>query len=152
MNARLARRPRRAPFRASSIEVLLATGLISRHCDRCNETTRWKPSDQAVTPEILVRSNKSASKGAQEVRRTRRLKLTMQLRVRNSWGVVDIAQTRDVSKAGLCFVSSQRFSPGDEIYITLPYAQNQAPVETKGKVVWMAEGTSGRFYGVEYLR
>ena len=81
-------------------EVLLATGLISRHCDRCNETTRWKPSDQVVTPEILVRSNKSASKGAQKVRRTRRLKLTMQLRVRNSWGVVDIAQTRDVSKVG----------------------------------------------------
>jgi hypothetical protein len=133
-------------------EVLLATGLISRHCDRCNETTRWKPSDQAVTPEILVRSSKSASELTRVVRRTRRLKLTMQLRVRNSWGVVDIAQTRNVSKEGLCFVSSQRFSPGDEIYINLPYAQNQAPVETRGKVVWMADSASGRFYGVEYLR
>ena len=133
-------------------EVLLATGLISRHCDRCNETTRWKPSDQVVTPEILVRSNKNAAKGTQETRRTRRLKLTMQLRVRNSWGVVDIAQTRDVSKAGLCFVSTQRFSPGDGIYVTLPYATNQSPVETKSRIVWMAEGTSGRFYGVEYVR
>ena len=132
-------------------EVLLATSLISRHCDRCNETTRWKPSDQVVTQEMLVRSNK-ADKGKQEARRTRRLKLTMQLRVRNAWGVVDIAQTRDVSKSGLCFVSTQRFSPGDEIYITLPYAQHQAPVETKSKIVWMAEGTSGRFYGVEYQR
>ena len=132
-------------------EVLLATGLISRHCDRCNETTRWKPSDQVVTAEILIRSNKSAQ-GTQEARRTRRLRLTMQLRVRSSWGVVDIAQTRDVSKAGLCFVSTQRFSPGDELYITLPYAQGQAPVETKSKVVWAAEGTSGRFYGVEYIR
>ena len=133
-------------------EVLLATGLISRHCDRCNETTRWKPSDQVVTPEILVRSSKTASKGTHDLRRARRLKLTMQLRVRNPWGVVDIAQTRDVSKLGLCFISSQRFSPGDEIYITLPYAQNQAPVETKGRIVWTAEGTSGQFYGVEYLR
>ena len=88
----------------------------------------------------------------QTTRRTRRLKLTMQLRVRNAWGVVDIAQTRDVSKAGLCFISSQRFSPGDEVYITLPYAQNQAPVETQGKVIWMAEGASSRFYGVEYIR
>jgi len=133
-------------------EVLLATGLISRHCDRCNETTRWKPSDQVVTPEILVRSSKSASKGTQQLRRTRRLKLTMQLRVRNPWGIVDIAQTRDVSKAGLCFVSSQHFSPADEVYITLPYAQHQAPVETKARIVWTAEGTSGRFYGVEYVR
>jgi len=87
-----------------------------------------------------------------ERRRNRRLKLTMQLRVRNAWGVVDIAQTQNVCKAGLCFVSSQRFSPSDEVYITLPYAQNQAPVETRGKVVWVAEGTMGRFYGVEYLR
>jgi hypothetical protein len=133
-------------------EVLLATGLISRHCERCNETTRWKPSRQLLTPEILTPSNKSAAQDQQGVRRTRRLKLTMQLRVRNAWGVTDIAQTRDVSKGGLSFVSSQHFPPGDEIYITLPYAGNQAPMETKGKVVWMAEGASGRIYGVEYLR
>ena len=133
-------------------EVLLATGLISRHCDRCNETTRWKPSAQAMTEEILVRSHKAASQGTRTPRRTRRLKISMQLRVRNSWGVVDIAQTRDVSKAGLCFASTQRFSPGDDVYITLPYAQNQAPVETKGKVIWTGEGTAGRFYGVEYIR
>lgn len=130
-------------------EVLLATGLISRHCERCNETTRWKPSEQVVTNEILARSNTPA-KGTREIRRARRLRLTMQLRVRNAWGTVDIAQTRDVSKLGLCFISSQRFSPGDEVYITLPYAQNQAPVETKGKIIWTAEGTTGRFYGVEY--
>jgi hypothetical protein len=138
----------------SSIEygVLLATGLISRHCDRCNETTRWKPSHQVVTPEILTRTTKPPSQKDQGVRRSRRLKLTMQLRVRNPWGVVDIAQTRDVSKLGLCFISGQRFPLRDEIYITLPYAKNQSPVETKGRIVWMAEGTAGWFYGVEYLR
>ncbi|MGO8815027.1 MAG: PilZ domain-containing protein [Terriglobia bacterium] len=137
----------------SSIEydVLLATGMISRHCERCNETTRWKPSSQVVTAEMLVRSA-TVNRGAQKVRRTRRLNLTMHLRVRNPWGVVDIAQTRNVSKAGLCFVSSQRFSPGDDIYIILPYANNQAPMETLGKVIWSAEGKAGRFYGVEYVR
>ena len=96
--------------------MLLATGLISRHCDRCNETTRWKPSTQAMTEEIRIRSQKVKVKRGQDTRRVRRLKLTMQLRVRNSWGVADVAHTRDVSKAGLCFVSPQRFSSGDEIY------------------------------------
>ena len=136
----------------SSIEygVLLATGLISRHCDHCNETTRWKPSDQVVTPEILGRSLKAAAKGTREQRRTHRLKLTMQLRVRNTWGVVDIAQTRDVSKSGLCFFSSQRFGLSDDVYVTLPYAPGHTPVETKGRIVWTAEGTAGRFYGLEY--
>ncbi len=133
-------------------EVLLATGLISRHCDRCNETTRWKPSDQIPMSQVLVRSNPSGLHNRPDRRRTRRLKLIMQLRVRNSWGVADVARTYDVSKTGLCFVSSQRFSPGDETYITLPYGQNQGPTETKGKIVWMAEGSSGRFYGVQYVR
>jgi hypothetical protein len=138
----------------SSIEydVLLATGLISRHCDRCGETTRWKPSDQLVTPEVLDRTKKAPVQVSVERRRTRRLKLTMQLRVRNTWGVLDIAQTRDVSKTGLCFFSTQHFSNGDEIYITLPYSMNQTPVETTGRIVWAAGGVSGRFYGVEYVR
>lgn len=140
-----------SPLSSIEYDVLLATGLISRHCDRCSETTRWKPSEQGVTPEMLVTAAKPAMP-AGERRKTRRLKLTMQLRVRNSWGIVDIAQTRDVSKAGLCFVSSQRFQVGDEVYITLPFALNQAPVETKGRVVWSAEATGGRFYGVKYLR
>jgi hypothetical protein len=137
----------------SSIEydVLLATGLISRHCERCNETTRWMPSEQIVTPEILRRSEKPVAWPAVERRRKRRLKLTMQVRVQNSWGVAGMAQTRDVSKGGLCFVSNQRYSTSDEVSITLPYAQSQTPVETKGRVVWTAKGTSGWFCGVEYI-
>jgi hypothetical protein len=140
-----------APLSTIEYDVLLATGLISRHCDRCNETTRWKPSEQGVPAEMVAAATSRVAPYG-ERRKTRRLKLTMQLRVRNSWGVVDIAQTRDVSKAGLCFVSTQRFSVGDEVYITLPFALNQPPVETKGKIVWSAEGTGVRFYGVQYLR
>ena len=136
----------------SSIEydVLLATAMISRHCDRCGETTRWKPSEQPITAEIIGAGTKPAP-GTTEHRKARRIRLTMRLRVRNSWGVVDIAQTRDVSKAGLCFVSTQRFAVGDEVFITLPFADYQQPVETKGKIVWSAEGSAGRFYGVQYL-
>ena len=90
--------------------------------------------------------------GKEERRKTRRLKLVMRVRVRNNWGVVDVAQTRDVSKAGLSFFSTQVFPVGDEIYITLPFADGQSPVETRGKVVWSAPGSSGRFYGVSYVK
>jgi hypothetical protein len=140
-----------SPLSSIEYDVLLATGLISRHCDRCNETTRWKPSEQVATAEI-VGGGTQKSPPAGERRKHRRLKLTMRLRVRNSWGVVDIAQTRDVSKGGVCFITTQRFGLGDEIYITLPFADNQAPVETKGKIVWSAEGSVGRYYGVQYIR
>jgi len=137
----------------SSIEydVLLSTGLISRHCDRCGEHTRWRPSEQPVTAEIIASSVKSASKGGEQ-RKTRRIKLVMRIRVRNSWGQADIAQTRDVSKAGLCFASNLPYGVGDIVYITLPFADNQAPIETAGKIVWSAESSSGRIYGVCYQK
>jgi len=143
-----------SPLSSIEYEVLLSTGLISRHCDRCNETTRWKPSEQTLTPEIIAASATAgtAAKGVSERRKTRRLKLAMRLRVRNSWGVVDVAQTRDVSKAGLCFLSTQRFQVSEEVFVTLPFADNQAPVETRGKIVWIAESTAGRFYGVQYIK
>ncbi|MBI1984420.1 MAG: PilZ domain-containing protein [Acidobacteria bacterium] len=130
-------------------EVLLATGMISRHCDRCGETTRWKPSEQPLTAEIIAAAAQTKmSKG--DTRKVRRLRLVMRIRVRNAWGVADIAQTRDVSKAGLCFLSTVRFQVGEDVYITLPFAENQAPVETPAKVVWSSESTAGRYYGVCY--
>jgi len=137
----------------SSIEydVLLATGLISRHCDRCGEYTRWRPSQQAMTADMVV----SGSKGAPaqgERRRVRRLKLNMRVRVRNNWGVADVCQTRDVSKAGISFVSSQIFNVRDEVYITLPFTDQSVPVETKSRVIWAAQGPAGRYYGVAYLK
>ncbi|MCL5670098.1 MAG: PilZ domain-containing protein [Acidobacteria bacterium] len=137
----------------SSIEydVLLATGLISRHCDRCKETTRWRPSEQTVSPD-MIQDVRKAEPVTRERRKSKRLKLVMRLRVRTSWGVTDIAQTRDVSKGGLCFLSTKIFNATDEIYITLPFADNQAPVETKARIVWSSLASSGRYYGVAYVK
>ncbi len=139
-----------SPLSSIQYEVLLATGMISRHCDRCGETTRWKPSEQPVTTELIAAAEQPESH--QNTRKVRRLKLAMRIRVRNAWGVSDIAQTRDVSKAGLCFLSTARFQPGDEVYITLPFAENQVPVETPGKIVWTRQSAAGWYYGVFYLK
>ena len=91
---------------------------------------------------------------ATDRRKAKRLKLVMRVRVRNSWGVTDIAQTRDVSKAGLCFLSNKIFTVSEEVHIILPFAANSVPVESKGKIVWsnLAEGSAGRYYGVSYLK
>jgi PilZ domain len=139
-----------SPMSSIEYDVLLATGLISRHCDRCNETTRWRPSDQVVLPEMLKAIQVSAPN--KERRKARRIRLVMRVRVRNSWGVTDVAQTRDVSKSGLCFFSIKVFSVGDEVSIILPFAFNQVPVETNAKIVWSEISESGRYYGVEYIR
>ena len=137
----------------SSIEydVLLAMGIISRHCIRCGETTRWKPSEQSLLPDVA--SAKAEPVPAEKERRkARRLKLSMRLRVRNQWGMIEIAHTREVCKNGLCFVSKKVFGMGEEIHVTLPFADYQTPVETKGAIVWISEGPEGRYHGVKYLR
>jgi hypothetical protein len=139
-----------SPLSSIQYEVLLATGLISRHCDRCGETTRWKPSEQPVTAEIIAAGKKPLPH--EDTRKVRRLKLVMRIRVRNAWGVSDIAQTRDVSKAGLCFLSTARFTVAEEIYITLPFAENQTPVETPGRIVWTRQSAAGWFCGVCYSK
>lgn len=145
------KRPAQAMLSSIEYDVLLSTGLISRHCERCDETTRWKPSVQPLTAELLA-SSTQAVPTTQDKRKTRRLKLTMRIRVRNSWGITDVAQTRDVSKTGLCFVSTQRFQVGDDVFVTLPFADLQTPVETPARIVWLADGKVGRFYGASYAK
>jgi len=136
----------------SSIEydVLLAVGMISRHCTRCNETTRWRPTEHAGMPEIEVEPRAIPATG--KPRRAKRIRLVMRLRVRNNWGLVEVAQTHDVSKLGLCFFSDKLFNVRDEIFLTLPFSANSVPVETKGRIVWSRPASNGRYYGVEYLR
>jgi PilZ domain len=145
------KRPAQAMLSSIEYDVLLSTGLISRHCERCGETTRWKPSVQPLTAELLA-SITQATPGNVDKRKTRRLKLTMRIRVRNTWGITDVAQTRDVSKTGLCFVSTQRFQVGDDVFVTLPFADLQTPVETPARIVWLADGKVGRFYGATYTK
>jgi hypothetical protein len=140
-----------SPLSSIEYDVLLSTGLISRHCDRCGETTRWKPSEQPITAEIIASSIEGPRRTG-EARKARRLKLAMRIRVRSAWGQADIAQTRDVSRAGLCFVSSVRHQVGDTVYVTLPFADNQIPIETPGRIVWSAESSVGRFYGLCYQK
>jgi Tfp pilus assembly protein PilZ len=100
----------------------------------------------------MIRESARTEPPSTERRKSRRLKLVMRLRVRTIWGVTDIAQTRNVSKGGLCFMSAKVFSVGDELFITLPFADNQTPVETPARVVWTRVEEAGRFYGVCYVK
>ncbi len=140
-----------SPLSSIEYDILLAIGMISRNCDRCKETTRWKPSLQTAMPEILsaVPKKPAAQTGT---RRVKRINLVMRVRVRNAWGVIDVAQTRNVSKLGLCFLSTKVFSKNDEVSIVLPFAAGSVPVETKGRIVWTAKTQGGFYHGVEYLK
>src|SRR5579859_152985 len=130
--------------------ILLSVGMISHHCNCCGNTTRWKPRvDAPLAGGSAVRVRQATS--GLEMRKTRRLEMTMNVFVRNGNGIAEMVQTRDVSKGGLCFVGSKDFKVGDDIYITFPFADTGNPADMKGKICWSAQESSGRSYGVKYV-
>jgi hypothetical protein len=135
----------------SSIEydVLLYTGVISRHCERCGQTTRWEPSGHSPEPELIARAVKPVP-GPLERRRHRRLKLTMLVRVRNAKGESEIVQTLDVSKGGVCFVSQREYVVGELLLLTLPSTDKPAPLEATGRVVRAQSTPRGKVYGIMF--
>ena len=132
-------------------QILLATGLISRQCDRCGETTRWKPGEHALTDQAVGLDTRAA-RAMEERRKHPRRRLAMRLNVRRDSDRSEMVQTMDVSKSGFCFVSKQSYKVGDEIYVTLPYAENRAPSETKGRIMWSHQVAVGMLYGVMYVK
>ena len=135
----------------SSIEydVLLYTGVISRHCERCEQTTRWEPSGHSPEPQLIARAVKPVP-APLERRRHRRLKLTMLVRVRDARGESEVVQTLDVSKGGVCIVSKRTYKVGELLSLTLPSTDKPVPVEATGRVVRAQSTPRGNVYGVMF--
>jgi hypothetical protein len=127
-------------------DMLLHTGLISRHCEQCGETTRWQPSEPALPPEIARRVTPTEH----ERRKTRRLRIAMHLRLTGANGESETVQTADVSKGGLCFFSKKAHAVGEWVSLILPYGEAGKPSETLAKVVWAREAPGGKLYGASY--
>ncbi|MBZ5542825.1 MAG: PilZ domain-containing protein [Acidobacteriia bacterium] len=138
-----------SPLSSIEYDVLLFTGMISRHCEHCGETTRWQPCEHLPAPEVLPRTSPAAER-VDERRKHKRLKLSMLLRVRNARGESEVAQTLDVSKGGVCFLGKRQYQVGDVLYLTLPSLDKPVPIETRGLVVRARSGPRGTLYGVRF--
>ncbi len=135
------------PLSAMDYSVLLTKGMISGHCERCDQMTRWKPSEEPPAGQDVFFPTRRGSVDADQ-RKTQRLRLAMRMRVQNSKGDTDFVQTIDVSKTGACFLSTRQYRVGEEVSITFPYSRNQKPVHTAARIVWCQEIPTGRLYGV----
>lgn len=127
-------------------DVLLYTGMLTRQCDHCGETTRWLPSEPAAAG-----ARKRAPQPGAERRRQRRRNLTMLMRIRRGSGETEVVQTVDASTSGICFVSRRRYHLGEDIFLRLPPPRGEMPVETKGRIVRSVQTSEGQHYGVSYL-
>lgn len=130
--------------------LLLNLGVISHHCGRCGQTTRWKPSAEPQGAVGAIRTVKPAPPGSM-ARKARRVDLAMRVYIRNQRGVEDAVQTRDVSKTGLCFVSSRDFKVGDVVQIDIPFPDRLGPSGARGKILWSTQSSLGRVHGVNYV-
>ena len=137
-----------SPLSPIQYDVLLYTGVISRHCERCGQTTRWLPSGNSPEPQVIARALRPVP-GALERRKHRRTPLTMLFRVRNENGEIETGQTLDASKGGVSFVSKRTYQVGEWLYFTLP-SDNPNPTETRGCVVRVELGQRGTIYGVRF--
>ena len=138
-----------SPISSIEYDVLLFSGAISRHCESCGETTRWQPSEHRPAPEVLPQTPR-AVKPEDERRKHKRLNLSMLLRVRDSHGESELAQTLDVSKGGVCFLGKRQYRVGDVLYLTLPSIEKPGPIETRGRVVRSRPGPRGTVCGVNF--
>jgi hypothetical protein len=135
----------------SSIEydVLLHTGVMSRHCERCGQTTRWRPGEQgAAAGEAGARAEPPP--GVVERRKHRRTRVTMLVRVRDRGGKTETVQTVDASKGGISFVSKSAYKLGDEISVTLPFTTGDTPKESKARILRCQPGPRGTLYAVSF--
>jgi hypothetical protein len=130
-------------------DVLLYTGVISRHCEQCGQTTRWVPSGNSPEPQLIARALRPVP-AALERRKHRRVHVTMLLRLRNEKGESETVQTLDASKGGVCFLSRRSYRVGECLYFTLPSTDKPAPTETRGCVVRAELGRQGTIYGVRF--
>jgi hypothetical protein len=138
-----------SPISSIEYDVLLFTGAISRHCEHCDETTRWQPCEHAPSPEVL-RQIPRAVERADERRKHKRLKLSMLLRVRDSHGEREMVQTHDVSRGGVSFLGKRPHQVGDVLYLSLPSDDKPVPLETRGRVVRSQSSLRGTLYGIKF--
>ncbi len=130
-------------------QVLLHTGLMSHHCERCGQTTRWKASEQAAAAGEFVAGTNPAPEVIERRKHPRR-RLTMLLPVRSQDGSVVTVQTVDASKGGICFLSASTFHVGEVVWLMLPFTTGAGPVETKGRIVRCQAGPRGQLFAVDF--
>lgn len=132
---------------ASQLDIFLQMGAISLHCESCDMTTRWRPTDnRAEGLETPVPTLVPAP--PVERRRFPRYRLAMRVSVRGGSGAAEREQMLDLSKSGLCFLSHRAHEIGETLQFLLPSASSQGRT---GKIVWKRTTDLGQTYGVQYF-
>jgi hypothetical protein len=143
-------------------EVLGTSGLLVKQCDACGRATSWSYKETSMplagddlgaalpSPESLTEQQ-----GESNRRTHNRAALQMPIRVRSFSGTEEFTRSENVSRGGLCFITSRNYEVGEVLLVTCPFEKTDPQhIETRGQVVRRREmqGTGRKIYGVCYER
>ncbi|MBZ5565702.1 MAG: PilZ domain-containing protein, partial [Acidobacteriia bacterium] len=105
-------------------EVLTESGLLTKECKRCGRLTSWGYTEQSVGVPVPGQEAEpsinevvdSQAVGANR-RAHRRVALKLPVRLRSFYGTEELAQTENVSKGGLCFISDKTYQIGEVLLV-----------------------------------
>lgn len=130
------------------VDVLEATGAISRTCEACATTTHW-----GYTEGDTLSHPEADGDADLNFRRRRRVSLQLPLMIRKRSGAVEITKCENMSKGGLGFISEKHYFPGEAVVIACPYHAKGHNMEVEAHIVRQQpiEGSNRKIYGVRYL-
>jgi len=145
----------------TEVEVLQTSGILTKPCAHCQTTGPWSYSDRPLAmgepPNAPEEGQEEAATGGargRERRRHQRAQLRLPVRIRDYSGGVEITQSENISKGGLCFASEKKHEIGEGLLVTCPYQSTGENIEIRAHVASAreVEGSSRIAYGVRYPR
>lgn len=126
-------------------EEYLSEGFLSgRECEQCKATTAWVFSDE--TESAAPRPAATAREKQSEQRAKGRVPMKMKIKVeRRKYGHVleDLCETRNVSRKGVYFTSSQIYEVGETVQVVMPYNEGDLAIPVTGRVVRVDQPRAG---------
>lgn len=131
------------------------SGLL-KYCKRCASSTRWKlcPPDASESPvvEVQIATELAGPQSGSNRRRHVRAKANFGVLIR-AHGQEDLASCENISRGGLCFLTSHRYPENTRIELAAPYSSGSACILAPGRIVYVQELAEGNRFrcGVQYL-
>ncbi len=141
------------------VEVLQTSGILRKHCERCDATSSWSYTERQVAMPAPAGPGSQTQEGTpapvaqgRERRRFRRVALQLPVRVCDYDGGVEITRSENLSKGGFCFISEKPYPIGEGIMVTCPYNSTGENIEVRARVVSCREtrGNPRKVYGVQF--
>ena len=140
-----------AQLKIEQYRSLITQLSLARDCPKCKEMTEWKFGFVEAEVEEAPRALQIAATLPSEKRRANRFTIRLPVLIRLQNGREEVTGTENLSKFGVCFISTLDMREAEHIQITLPQGSSGSQKGIEARVGWRRtiEGTNRMIYGIE---